>query len=123
MTAMARGESKRNRLSVFHRGQHIGYATIISYSDRDLTAFSEGSPYREVVIAELGERHVALLQRYKEHWLIQCGPHYRTSDRPGELSADKVQQLARFALLQAGDPEPVLAGLLKARVDGMLTDT
>jgi hypothetical protein len=117
---MGRGDPKRARRSVHRRHTHLGYVTTVSYPDRDLTAFSEGSPYREVVIADPGEQHVALLQRYKEHWLIQCGACYATTDRSGELSDAQAVQLALFALTQRDYQEQVLVGLLKARLDGML---
>jgi hypothetical protein len=117
---MGRGDPIRVRRAVRHRGHHIGYVTEVSYPDRDLTAFSEGSPYREVAIAGLGEQHVALLQRYKEHWLIQCGACYATTDRSGELSSDAIMRLARFALANAADPLPLLAGQIRVRIEESL---
>ena len=63
---------------------------------------------------------MALLQRYKEHWLIQCGRQYSTTSHSGELGEEQVLELARFALTQADQPEPILVGRLKSRIDGML---
>ena len=117
---MGWSEPKRTRTAVRYKSDHVGYVTTVGYPGRDLTAFSEGSPYSEVVISDLNDRHVALLQRYKEHWLVQCGAHYRTTDRPGELSDRQVMRLAVFALLQAGEPAGALVDALKARLDGML---
>jgi hypothetical protein len=117
---MGWGDSRRIRRSVHRANDHLGYVTTISYPDRDLTAFSEGSPYREVVIADPAEEHVSLLQRYKEHWLIQCGGCYGTTDRPEELDDAQAMQLALFALAHANDPGPVLVGLLKEWLDALL---
>ena len=61
-------EPKWVRVSMRRDGNHLGSVTTVSYPNRDLTAFPEGSPYFEIVVADLGERHVALLQRFKEHW-------------------------------------------------------
>ena len=58
-------EPKWVRASVRRDGNHLGSVTTVSYPNRDLTAFPEGIPYFEIVIADLGERHVALLQRFK----------------------------------------------------------
>jgi hypothetical protein len=115
---MSRGEPIRVRRAVLHRGQHIGYVTEVSYPHRDLTAFSQGTPYREVVIAGLGEQHVALIQRYKEHWLIQCGACYVTTDGSGELSSAAVMRLARIVLAHTGHPPALQAEQIRKRIEG-----
>lgn len=120
---MGKGDPIRERRAVYHRRAHLGYVTTIRYPDRDLTLFSEGSPYREIVIADYSERHVALLQQYKEHWLIQCGGCYTTTDRCGELSGSHAKQLAAFALAQGAQPDNHLVELLKERIDGLLPRT
>jgi hypothetical protein len=119
---MARGDPIRVRRSVLRGHAHLGYVTAVAYPDRDLTAFSEGSPYREVVIAGPREEHVALLQRYKEHWLIQCGACYATTERSGELTDAQAMQLALVALARER-PAAVLVGMLKKQIDGMLPET
>jgi hypothetical protein len=113
-------EPKWVRASVRHAGNHIGSITTVSYPNRDLTAFPEGSPYFEVVIADLSERHVALLQRFRQHWLIHCGDTYETTRVSGELSPEEIFELAAFALLHRIDPPPVLASALGLQVEGLL---
>ena len=85
--------------SVRYKGRHLGYVTVVSYPNRDITALTEGSPYSEVVIADLREEHVALLQRYKEHWLIHCGGCYGITGRGGELGDGPAMRIAQNVLL------------------------
>ena len=101
MGTLAWSDPIRVRRSV-HRpdGGHLGYVTTIDYPNRDITALAEGSPYREIVIADPRERHIALLQRYKAHWLVQCGRCYETADRGGDLDADQALKLADWVLEQ-----------------------
>jgi hypothetical protein len=114
-------EPKRTRVSVRHKADHVGYLTTVSYPNRDLTAFPEGSPLYEAVVSNLSEQHVALFQRFKQHWLIHCGSVYRTTEVGGELSDGQMLELAAFALLHQDKPAPVLATALKAEVEEMLT--
>jgi len=79
---------------------HLGYVTTVDYPTRDITALNEGSPYREIVVSDSRERHIALLQRYKKHWLVQCGRWYETADRGGDLDADQAIKLAAWVLEQ-----------------------
>lgn len=110
----------RVRRAVLHRADHVGYVTVTTYPGRDLTAFTEGSPYSEVVVADLKERHVALFQRYKEHWLIHCGTDYVTTAAAGELAEPHVSELAVFALRHRDFPPAVLVAVLKAHVERLL---
>jgi hypothetical protein len=114
------GEPKRVRTSVLHAGRHVGYVTTVGYPDRDLTAFPEGTPYSEVVVADLSDRHVALLQRFRQHWLVHCGDQYTTTSAAGELKAEQIAKLAVFALVHAGEGGAVLAAVLKGEVERML---
>jgi hypothetical protein len=113
-------EPKWVRSSVRHEGNHLGSVTTVSYPNRDLTAFPEGSPYFEIVIADLAEYHVALLQRFKEHWLIHCGNSYITSVARGVLTADQIDDLAVFALQRQSDSPSVLAAAIEAQVEELL---
>lgn len=115
-----RGEPKRVRVAVRHGRAHVGYVTTTSYPDRDTAAFAEGSPYFEVAVCDLGEKHVALFQRYREHWLIHCGPAYDTTDTSGDLSARQITALALFALEHADDAPAVRVAALKAHVEALL---
>lgn len=118
---MARGDAKRVRTSVQLDGWPLGYVTIISYPDRDIMLLPEGTPFSEVVVADLHERHVALLQRFKAHWLIHHGESYDISDRAGPLADEQVLRFARFALRQAGRPD--LLPLLKAGLEALLPES
>jgi hypothetical protein len=118
--AMSVGDPKRVRSSVRHRGRHIGYVTVATYPDRDLICFSAGSPYSEVVVSDLTEKHVALFQEFKEHWLVHCGPTYDTTNASGRLTGAQVMALAAFALLHRDQPAPVLVEALKTHVEVML---
>ena len=115
-------EPKRTRRSVRDETTHFGYVTTVGYPNRDLTAFPEGSPYSEVVVSDLRDRHLALLQRFKQHWLIHCGDTYETADACGELTDEQIAGLALFALAHATDTAEVLAAALKAEVERMLAD-
>ncbi len=114
------GDPKRVRRSVLDAGVHVGYVTVVSYPDRDLLPFAAGSPYSEVVVSDLAERHVVLLQRFKEHWLVHCGTRYGTTDRSGELTDAQVVRFAAFALSHRGRPGAGLVEALKARVERLL---
>jgi hypothetical protein len=113
-------DPKRVRSAVLHKGDHIGYVTVITYPGRDLTAFSEGSPYSEFAVSDLAEKHVVLLQRFKEHWLIHCGTTYGTTDGAGELTGTQVMQLAVLVLRHRDHTGPVLVAALKSHVEKML---
>jgi hypothetical protein len=119
---MAWGDPQWVRSSVYYRGAHVGYVTTTSYPDRDLTLFPEGSPYAEVAVSDLNEGHVALFQRFKEHWLIYCGASYATA-AAGELSAEHVQQLAVSALRYHYQNQPgrVRTAALKVQIERLLT--
>ncbi len=118
---MGVGDPKRVRWAVRPDGRHIGYVTVTAYPDRDLLLSAAGSPYSEVVVSDLGERHVALFQQFKEHWLIHCGPTYTITAAAGELGAKHVEPLAAFALRHRGDSNPVLAAALKVQLERLLT--
>lgn len=77
---------KRIRRSIHSHGRHLGYVTLVAYPGRDITTDTEGSPYREVVISDEREGHVALLQRFKAHWLVQCGRDYGTTERVPDMT-------------------------------------
>ena len=117
---MARGDPRRVRVAVRHKGDHVGYVTVTSYPDRDITAFSEGSPYFEVAVSDLAERHVALFQQFREHWLIHCGTDYGTTDAGGDLSESQIMRLAAFAIRFRDQPAAVLIDALKAHVERLL---
>lgn len=85
-----------------------------------MTAFPEGSPYSEVVVSDLAGEHVALLQRFKQHWLVHCADCYATVETGGVLTAAQVQSLARFAIAHADDGNDLLAKALKREVEKML---
>src|SRR5688572_8817677 len=99
---MGLNDPVRVRRSVYHGRVHLGYVTTLRYPGRDLDLFPEGMPWAEVVVADAAERHVALLQRFKQHWLVQCGPNYGTTSRGGELSEEQAERIARFALGEVG---------------------
>ncbi len=117
---MARGDLKRVRVAVRHKGKPIGYLTTTSYPDRDISMFTEGSPYFEVVVANLDEEHVALFQRFKEHWLVHCGTAYTTTEKAGALNEKQILKLAVFALLLRDRAERVRVAALKEQVERML---
>jgi hypothetical protein len=114
-------EPKWVRASVRHDGNHLGSVTTVGYPNRDLTAFPEGSPYFEIVVADLTERHVALLQRFKQHWLIHCGDTYATTRVGGELNDNQIAALAVFGLVRQNEPPAALSAALEAQVESMLT--
>jgi len=111
MSALGWHEPRRIRRSVNSTDRHLGYVTLVAYPNRDVTAFTEGSPYREVVIADSREMHVALLQRFKEHWLIQCGEAYGTTDRACDMTEPLAMQLAEFALTREARGEALVEAL------------
>ena len=111
---------KRTRTAICRDGVHLGYLTIVSYPNRDLTAFPEGSPHFEIVVANLGERHIALLQQFKRHWLIHCGSRYETVDVRAWLTQDQIESLALFAVEHEPDGPDWLLASLKARFLGMV---
>lgn len=117
---MSWSEPKRVRRSV-HRGTvHLGYVTVISYPDRDLMFLPEGTPFSEIVIANTAEMHVALLQRFKAHWLIQCGTHYGTADVAGDLSESQIMDVALDVLsgVQRGEK---LVNALEAELETLFS--
>ena len=113
-------EPKRVRSSLLQNGHHLGYITIVSYPNRDISAFPEGSPYFEVVVSDLADQHVALLQRFRQHWLIQCGERYATAEASGALNPEQIQTLAMFAMEHAVEGSFVLAAALRVEVERML---
>jgi hypothetical protein len=119
MSDLAWSNPKRVRRSINVQDRHLGYVTLVSYPNRDITVMSEGSPYWEIVISDAQERHVALLQRFKEHWLVQCGENYGTTGRGGILSEAQALQLAQFTLerLDVGDR---LVEAVRIKVDSIL---
>lgn len=117
---MSRGDPKRTRTSVLDGGRHVGYATVVEYPDRDIAAFPEGMPYFELAVADLAEKHVALFQRFKQHWLIHCGGDYATAEVSGPLSAKQVGRLAVLALRLAADTAEVRIAALRREVEELL---
>ncbi|MBN9118767.1 MAG: hypothetical protein J0I06_06345 [Planctomycetes bacterium] len=117
---MSLGDPNRVRTAVRDRGNHIGYVTVVTYPDRDLLHYSAGSPYSEIVVSDLNDGHVALLQEFKEHWLVHCGSAYETTSGSGRLKSARVMALAVFALQNSDRSAPVLSKLLKAQVDRAL---
>ena len=115
-----RGDPTRARTAVRHNSDHLGYLTTVGYPDRDISTHAEGSPYFEAVVSDLKERHVALLQRFKAHWLVHCGETYDTTDTGGELSAAQLMALAAFALRHKDAPPPVLVEALNTHIETML---
>ncbi len=53
-------------------------------------------PYFEFAVSDLNEKHVALFQRFKQHWLIHCGSRHDTT-AAGKLTAKQIVQLATLA--------------------------
>ena len=117
---MSLNDPVRVRRSVYRGWTHAGYVTTLRYPGRDLDLFPEGMPWAEVVIADAAEKHVALLQRFKRHWLVQCGRAYGTTLRAGELSEAQALRLARFALAQTDTPADALAERLIEQLDRLL---
>jgi hypothetical protein len=113
-------EPKRTRMAVRLRWEHIGYVTVIEYPGRDFELFPEGSPHFEVAVSDLSEKHVALFQRFKQHWLIHCGSRYDTTDGTGELTAKQITRLAMFTLQNANENGVLLLAALKREMDRML---
>jgi hypothetical protein len=111
---------RRTRTSVLDGGRHVGYATVVEYPDRDIAAFAEGTPYYELAVADLAEKHVALFQRFKQHWLIHCGGDYDTAEVSGTLSAGQAGRLAVLALRLAADSAEVRIATLTREVGAML---
>ena len=67
MGTLAWSDPIRARRSVHRQdGGHLGYITTIDYPNRDITALTEGSPYREIVISDPRKRRIALL-RHTRH--------------------------------------------------------
>lgn len=116
MTGLGWHEPKRIRRSVHLNDRHLGYVTLVAYPNRDVTAFTEGSPYREAVISDEKEGHVALLQRFKAHWLVQCGEHYGTTERVCDMTEPLAMELATFAL-QSDARGELLVELLQRALD------
>ncbi len=117
---MARGDPKRVRTVVRHQGEHIGYVTTVGYPDRDIAAFAGGTPYFEVTVSDLHERHVALLQRFKAHWLIHCGTSYGTIDTGRELTEAQITELAVFGLQHRGHTGAALVAALRTLMERQL---
>ncbi|MFO0804344.1 MAG: hypothetical protein U0791_14620 [Gemmataceae bacterium] len=117
MSGPGRNEPKRIRRSIHANGRHLGYVTLVAYPGRDITAFTEGSPYREAVISDEREGHVALLQRFKAHWLVQCGREYGTTSRPIDMTEPLAIALATLALQSGERGEPLVTRLVCALDD------
>ena len=94
--------------------RHLGYVTLVAYPNRDITALTEGSPYHEVVISDEREGHVALLQRFKAHWLVQCGTAYCTTKDVIEMTEKVAMALAIFALRRNETGEPLAEAIADA---------
>lgn len=114
MSGTGWNEPKRIRRSIHANGRHLGYVTLVAYPGRDVTAFTEGSPYREVVISDEREGHVALLQRFKAHWLVQCGREYGTASRAVDMTEALANGLATLALQSGERGEPLVQRLTRA---------
>jgi hypothetical protein len=117
---MSWSEPERTRVAVRHWGRHIGYVTIVDYAGRDFELFPEGSPYFEVAVSDLNEKHVALFQRFKQHWLIHCGNNYDTADGNGALTPRQITRLATLALQNATENGEALLARLKREVERVL---
>jgi hypothetical protein len=117
---MARGDPVRVRAAVHDRGAHVGSVTTVGYPDRDLTAFPEGQPWSEVVVSDLAGAHVALFQRFRQHWLVHCGPAYDTADAAGPLDAARTLELAVLALRLRADPPAARSAELAAHLEAVL---
>lgn len=119
-----RGDPVRARESVCDdRGAPAGYLTTVGYPDRDISAFAEGTPHFEIVVADLHERHVALAQRFKAHWLIRCGRVYEATEVGGELTPERVRELAALALVLRVTPPAARAARLKEHIETALRAT
>lgn len=117
---MARGDPIRVRVAVRDRGAHVGYLTTVGYPDREITAFSSGLPYFEIIVSDLGGGHVALLQQFRLHWLVHCGDGYETAEVTGGLNTHQIMALAVLALRHRDRPAPERGAALKAHVEGAL---
>ncbi|AMV22865.1 hypothetical protein VT84_00535 [Gemmata sp. SH-PL17] len=117
---MAWGDPVRVRTAVHDRGTHVGYLTTVGYPDRDITAFSGGTPYFEIAVSDLQEKHITLLQRFRQHWLVHCGTSYDTADVAGELKARDTIKLAVFALRYRDQEPRVLVAALKSHIERIL---
>lgn len=120
MATLGWSEPNRARRSVHLKDRHLGYVTAIAYPHRNLTALTEGSPYSELVISDVHEEHVALLQRYREHWLIQCGACYGIAERGGELSDAQAMRIAQTVLLLKDRTQRTLVDGLRKLIEGLL---
>jgi len=117
---MSWSDPKRVRRSVHRRTVHLGYLTVVSYPNRDIMFLPEGTPFSEVVIADPAEQHVALLQRFKAHWLIQCGTHYGTANAAGDLSESQIMEVA-LDVLSGPERGEKLVNALEAELERFLT--
>jgi hypothetical protein len=118
---MARGDPVRVRAAVLDdRGAHAGYVTTVGYPDRDISAVAEGTPFFEIAVADLSEAHVALVQRFRRHWLVRCGPAYEPTDTGGELTAAQVRDVAALALSLRAVPPAARAARLCAHLATLL---
>jgi hypothetical protein len=113
-------EPRRVRAAVRVARKSIGYVTTVDYPNRDLTAFPEGTPYFEVTVSDLRDRHVAMFQRFKKHWLIHCGPCCGTTESGAPLTEKQLARLAVFALQHATDENKMLVAELAILMDKML---
>ena len=120
---MARGDPVRVRVAVHDGGTHVGYLTTVGYPDRDISAFSGGVPRFDFVVSDLHDEHVALLQRYRQHWLIYCGKQYDTTDVGGDLNTEHMLELTQLALRHRNDSVVVRLATLKAYIEGVLRGT
>jgi hypothetical protein len=114
VSAIGWSEPKRVRRSAHRGSRHLGYVTLVAYPNRDITVHSEGSPICEVVIADERELHVALLQRFKAHWLVQCGKAYGTTERVWDMTEDRAIALALSALERSERGEALVDLLCQA---------
>ncbi len=111
---MARGDPVRVRVAVHGGdGAHVGY----------ISAFSGGVPRFDLVVSDLREEHVALVQRYRQHWLVYCGTRYDTTDVGGDLNVGHMLELAVLALRHRNDSLVVRIATLKAYIEGVLRGT
>lgn len=115
-----RGDPVRVRSAVFVRGAHAGYATAVEYPDRDISAFPAGLPLSELAVADLSEAHVALLERFKAHWLVRCGEAYCTAEVAGVPTAAQRAELAALALDLHDQPPATRANRLAAALETLL---
>ncbi|AWM40805.1 hypothetical protein GobsT_06470 [Gemmata obscuriglobus] len=115
---MSRSAPIRVRVAVYDDGgTHVGYLSTVGHPDH---GDAPGVPRFDMAVSDLGGQHVALVEQYRQHWLVYCGRRYDTADAGGDLSADHLLALARLALRTRNDPVSVRIAALKAYIERVL---